>query len=150
MCVIVDANMASAVFSRPPADEVKPVVRWLLKGKGVLVHGGKLTSELSRVSQARKTLVELRRSGKAIDIEAENPSVFATEVAWCKEHCRSNDPHVIAIARSSGARTLVTNDRLAMEDFKNTDLVPKPAGKIYQRAKHAALLTHTRGCRGRG
>jgi hypothetical protein len=84
MCVIVDANMASAVFSRPPADDVKPVITWLLKGNGVLIHGGKLTSELSRVSQARKTLVELRRSGKAIDVEAENPSLFATEVAlWC-------------------------------------------------------------------
>ena len=149
MCVIVDANMASAVFSRPPADEVKPVVTWLLKGKGVLIHGGKLTSELSRLSQARKTLVELRRSGKAIDVEAENPSLFATEVAWCKARCRSNDPHVIAIARLSGARTLVTNDSRAMEDFKNTNLVAKPGGKIYQREEHAALLAHTRGCRRR-
>ena len=150
MCIIVDANLASAVFSRPPADEMRPVIKWLFKGNGKLVHGGKLTKELLKVSKAGSALVELRKSRRAIDIEAEDPSAFAAALAWCKQRCRSDDPHVIAIARLSGARTLVTNDKKAMVDFKNRALVPAPPGRIYQRAKHATkLLAHTRGCRGR-
>ena len=147
MCVIVDANLASAVFSRPPADEMRPVIAWLLKGKGVLIHGGRLTVELRRLAEVRKTLVELRRAGKAIDVEAEDPFAFAKDFAWCKERCRSNDPHLLVIARRSGARTLVTNDKHAMDDFRDRKLVPAPAGRIYQRQEHAKLLTHTRGCR---
>jgi hypothetical protein len=149
MCIIVDANLASAVFSRPPADAMRPVIKWLFKGDGKLVHGGKLTKELLKVSKAGSALVELRKNRRAIDIEAEDPSAFAAALAWCKGRCRSNDPHVVAIARLSGARTLVTNDKQAMQDFKDKVLVPTPPGKIYQRTKHAKrLLTHTPGCRG--
>jgi hypothetical protein len=146
MCVIVDANMASQVFSRPPTVDGKPVIEWLLKREGLLVFGGKLTSELSRLRDAMRTLVELRRAGKAVDVESANPRAHAEQLAWCALRCRSNDAHVLAIARCSGARTLVTNDARAMDDFKDKDLLSNPRGKIYQRAEHASLLTHTQGC----
>lgn len=55
-----------------------------------------------------------------------------TESIRAGENCRSNDFHVIALARVSGARLLFTNDRTLEQDFKDRSLVPDPRGKIYK------------------
>ncbi|MDE0306934.1 MAG: hypothetical protein OXI87_18940 [Albidovulum sp.] len=47
-------------------------------------------------------------------------------------NCESNDQHVLALARISGARLLYTNDQKLMDDFKNTELVSTPKGKVYR------------------
>jgi hypothetical protein len=148
MCVIIDANMAGTIFAVPPPPDAKPVLRWLLKGDGILVHGGKLTGELNQMEGARKTLIELKKLGKAIDVAAEAPGDFATAEKLCEKKCKSNDSHIVALARISGARTLITNDQCLMDDFRNTDLIPRPKGKVYQRAAHDKLLAHTDHCRG--
>lgn len=150
MCIIVDACMAQDVFAAAPSDDGKPIVRWLLKGKGLLIYGGQLKNELVQMSAAARTLVELRRSGRAFDAEADEPARFAAELALCEANCKSNDAHVVALGRVSGARTLATRDSAAMEDFRNKTLIAKPRGKIYQRPEHAALLVHTVACKNRG
>ena len=43
--------------------------------------------------------------------------------------CKSNDPHIIALAQVSGARLLYSNDKNLRDDFKDTKLVN--GGKIY-------------------
>ena len=63
--------------------------------------------------------------------------------------CRSNDLHVVALARLSGARVLCTNDHDLEIDFTNRQLVPAPKGKIYKNANHKAILIHNRLCIGR-
>jgi hypothetical protein len=54
--------------------------------------------------------------------------------------CRSNDHHIIAIARISTARLLCTDDGLLMQDFKDPVLISNPRGKIYRRESHADLI----------
>ena len=44
--------------------------------------------------------------------------------------CRSNDEHVIALARLSGARVLFADDQLLRDDFRNPDLINNPRGKL--------------------
>ena len=60
--------------------------------------------------------------------------------------CVSDDPHIIALARVSGARTLCSNDNNLHTDFKNQRLLSHPRGGVYQNANHGHLLRHTRSC----
>lgn len=151
MCVIVDANRAHDVFCSPPAPQYVPLLNWLLSG-GYLVYGGQLARELMRVEAARKLLLELRRAGIArlqdeATIDAETGRVAASGA------CTSDDPHVIALARVSGARTICTEDLALMQDLKNRELLPAPAAKIFRdgrRRDHRRLLHHCRGCLGFG
>lgn len=147
MCVLVDANLASLVFSRPALADFEPLLDWLLNPDrdGRLVLGGLLARELGRVEAARRVVAELLRSGRARRIEDARVSEAAGEL---KDGglCRSNDHHVIALALVSGARVLCTRDRTLQEDFRNADLVTKPRGNIYQRREHGHLLRHSRSC----
>ena len=57
-----------------------------------------------------------------------------------KNACISNDCHIIALARASGARLLCSDDVKLGEDFKNKKWIDKPRGKIYKNATHNKLL----------
>jgi predicted nucleic acid-binding protein len=145
MCVIVDANLASKVFSRTLADpEFKPVLRWLYHGEGILVYGGHNEKELRIIGDAAAAITELHRSGKAVPFGS---AELAPQEAYLrKQGIKSNDPHVLALARVSRARTLVSHDKPLHDDFKNLALVPSPRGMIYQNSSHQKCLKHTEGC----
>lgn len=129
MCVIVDASVASLVFTVPHEADFVPLWRWL-EEDGKLVYGGRLADELDRLSSARRLLAELKRGGHAR--ECSKHDVDKEEKAVSRSgNCRSNDPHVIALARVSGARVLCADDRKLEYDFKNSQLLPSPKGKIY-------------------
>ncbi len=148
MCLIVDANLAAQVFA-DAADRsdsrFAPLVKWLYSDQGKLVIGGKLTRELYKVAAARRALVALNRAGKAW-IPPKDGAI-EEEMASLPPH-RSDDPHVLALARLSGARTLCTEDGDLESDFKNRAIVPAPKGVIYKNETHRRLLKHTRGCQG--
>jgi hypothetical protein len=148
LCVIVDACVAGHVFSVPREADFVPLWSWLEKKDGRLVYGGHLAKELRRLGKATKLLAELKRSGRAL--ECSRRDVDEQEKAVRKLGlCRSNDPHVIALARVSGARVLCTNDDNLQTDFKNQHLLPAPRGQIYKRASHRAMLKHNGICIGR-
>ena len=54
---------------------------------------------------------------------------------------RSNDPHVLALARVSGARLLYAEDGDLMTDFKDKRFV---GGKVCSRAANESLLRRAR------
>ena len=146
MCLIVDANLASLVFGGHP--DFAPVRAWLNQREGCLILGGHLADELSRVEKAQKYVQELVRAGIAQKVPAEEVAREAAEVK-ATGLCESNDSHVVALARVSGARTLCTHDRALQRDFRHPRLIAKPRGSVYQRPTHARLLRHTSSC-GRG
>ena len=149
MCVIVDASVAGRVFSVPHEPDFVPLWRWLEKKDGKLVYGGRLTEELDRLPKAKRLLAELKRGGRALqfprrDVNEEEQAVGRLRL------CRSNDPHVIALARVSGVRVLCTNDRTLERDFTNRRLVPTISGqqgKIYKNAGHQHVLKHNSRCK---
>jgi hypothetical protein len=148
LCVIVDASVAGRVFSVPYEADFVPLWDWLEKKDGKLVYGGRLAQELNRLPHARRRLAEMKRSGRALeclrqDVDAEERAVGKLRL------CRSNDHHVVALARLSGARVLCTNDRNLEADFTNRQLVPAPKAKIYKVASHKTMLKHNRKCIGR-
>lgn len=146
MCLVVDANAASKMFSQPPHEAAVPATKWLLVDNGRLVIGGLLSRELRRIEYAWRTLAELKRAGRAIDcgalrVEQETTAVESTGL------CVSNDAHVIALARISGARVLFSEDRDLHRDFTNPELISSPRGRVYQNASHKRLLKHDSSCR---
>lgn len=149
MCLIVDVNRVSVMFGDPRDNDVKPIWKWLLLGDGCLVYGGHLRAELARSKRGWTQLVQLKRAGRAIDWEETAAGCVEKETAALVKMnvCRSNDAHIVALARVSGARVLFTEDQRAMDDFKDLRLVPAPKGRVYKRAKHATLLGHTAACR---
>lgn len=146
MCVIIDANVAAGVFAKPTNPDFKPLIDWIVQKDGKMVFGGtKNTTELNRVASASKRIREWARSGKAIQCRA---SEVDQESERVKAHCLSDDPHVIALARLTRARTLCSCDQRLHTDFKNLALVPPPKGIIYQNGNHVHALRHTIGCPG--
>jgi predicted nucleic acid-binding protein len=145
VCLIVDTNLAAVVFAAPPDEDFAPILDWLQKRDGCLVLGGHLSAELLRVEAARRWLIQLKRAGRSREIpreqvEQEEATVLATGL------CCSNDSHVIALARVSGARTLCTRDKALHRDFKHPGLLSGPRGSIYQNRHHERLLRHSRSC----
>ena len=141
MCVIVDANMASKFFDRDP--DLLPLWNWIRDRQAALVVGGKLLDELYQINLAADQIQAWLKAGLAHlepyeNIDAEEPRI--------RGRCQSDDPHVIALARASGARLLCSRDRALHRDFLNADLVNNPRGSVYQDSSHRGLLRHRGRC----
>lgn len=148
MCAIIDASVAGKAFAKPCHADFKPLWHWVEHRDGRIILGGLLSDELDRLPNVRQRLAELRRAGLALRVRKEAVDEQEKEVRR-SGLCRSDDPHVIALARVSGARVLCTNDRNLEIDFTNRQLLPAPKGKIYKKASHKGLLKHNEICIGR-
>lgn len=148
MCVIIDANVASVIFKKRPDSAFQPVFNWIHDEDkdGCLVFGGKLAKELNQVQGARRYLRALQQAGRAILFPESEVNEEETRV-WNTGLCKSDDPHVIALTRISGARTLCSRDKDLHDDFKNRKLLSNPRATVYQNPAHAHLLRHTQSCR---
>ena len=139
MCIIVDANRLGVFLAEPTQDEVRPIYDWLRRRKGKLVYstGGQFASEVGR--GLREKLQSLVEADLAKYVPAEE---FEEEEKLLRENqfVRSNDLHVLALARKTQTRLLFTADSVLMDDFKNLKVVARPKGKIYSGAKNADLL----------
>lgn len=147
MCLIIDANLAARVFAAPCEDDFLPIWEWIEEGDGKVVFGGRNGEELRRLNRVRRRLLDLWRAGRAMEVPSREVSAEEHRVV-ALGGCRSNDPHIIALARVSWARVLCTLDRELQADFKNPRLVPRPRGHIYNRRSHSALLNHNGRCPG--
>ena len=146
--MIIDADVAAEVFALPVHEDYAPLWKWIHHKDGRIVYGGRNFTELAKLNNVRRRLKTLWDAGLALaeddrKVDKEEKAVIR------KSQCRSNDTHVIALARVSGARVLCTDDQALQTDFKDRDLVPAPKGKIYKKASHAAVLGHNSICRGR-
>ena len=147
MCVIIDVNLAFRIFTSTPETDFRPVFDWLHAPdkNGCVVFGGKLGKELSNRENSRRYLRELFRAGRAYQfpdatVQSEEQQVTDSGL------CQSDDPHVVALARVSGARILCSHDQALHQDFRNPKLIAKPRGRVYQSATHTHLLRHDRSC----
>lgn len=149
MCLIVDANLAAMVFVAPTPADFIPIIEWLTSDdkNGKLVVGGKLAEELDKVGLARRFVRALQQAGRARIIPNQVVNAETDRIAG---QCKSNDAHVISLARISGARVLCSADKPLHQDFRNLELINTPRGRIYQTQAHAQLLRnygHTTACR---
>lgn len=147
MCVILDASIAGVLMSN---SDFRPLLGWIDSTPGMIVYGGRQGEELAKVTDLAKRLRSWSASGHARQIDAER---LKSEEAIVREIglCKSNDVHVIALARVTGARILAADDHNLETDFKNQGLVPSPGGHVYKNQQHSHLLRrgHTKACAAR-
>jgi hypothetical protein len=150
MCLIIDANIASLVFGKESnSSDFRPIIDWLTSPlrNGKLVVGGKLRDELFEIENTRRFIIRLIQAGRARNI-IENVDEETEKVRNLPE-LKSDDPHIIALAKVSGARILCSHDKALHEDFRNYRIISNPRGHIYQNATHKGLLSkygHTSAC----
>lgn len=140
MCIIVDANMLGMFLADGENVDAGPIHAWLRRGKGVVVYstGRTFAKELGR--RARDRLAQYVRAGMAVRVSEER---FHEDVRFLRTRIRSDDPHVLALARASGARILYTADHRLMDDFKDKRFIDEPRGKVYTGAANAKSLART-------
>jgi hypothetical protein len=139
MCLIIDMCVAHRAID--PSDvDFEPVRRSFLEGKQVLVVGGQLRREYLGFSAIRSFLVELDRKGR-LRIVRDAIVDDVTSQLRDGQTCESNDEHLVALARVSGARILCTSDAAAARDFTRKSLIDNPRGKVYNRRRHRHLLS---------
>lgn len=143
MCAILDANAADQMFHPGSCETGQTFLEWVEAERGRLVIGGKIKEELDR-TKAQKWLKEAISSGIA---KSFNVNEISTEERNLRNKCKSDDSHIIALARISGARLLYSHDKRLHEDFKNKDLLDQPRGKIYSDVSHQSLLNQRDLCR---
>ena len=130
MGVIVDANVASEVFSGNRTTAGEHFRQHITTGNGFLSSGGKNLAELRKLGAFReweKTAVRFER----LRYEESRSVKERTDVLAALDACESDDEHVIALASVGCGRLLFTNDRALQRDFRNPDLVNDPRGQVF-------------------
>lgn len=145
VCAIIDANVASEVFGTNRPEAGAKFFDWINGGNGRLFVGGQLLQELERTA-AGNWAREALTSGRIRKVR-ESEVAAKTRQLQDEGRCRSDDPHILALAIVSGARLLYSNDGDLQHDFKDKRLIDKPRGKVYStreypsfQQSHARLL----------
>ena len=140
MCIIVDANKLGAFLADPADEDSRPIRRWLDRGAGSLVYstGGRFAQEIR--GRVRAKLADYVRAGRA-KLVPESRFAADERSLEARADLRSDDPHVLALARTAGVRLLYTGDRNLILDFKDKNFIDRPRGKVYSGAHNATLLT---------
>lgn len=153
MCAIIDANVVHQLIGTGQHDPGSRFLDRIDSGHLLLMIGGKLRKELLRTS-IRDWLRQALLAGNARSCDDAEVDRRTVEIR-SSGVCRSDDPHVIALAQISRARLLYTNDRDLQQDFNNKQLVDNPRGKVYTTLKyqvfhesHRNLLNRTDLCAG--
>ncbi len=145
MCSIVDANVAHEAFgdARQRNEAGRRFFDWLSAGEGKLVLGGKLSNELGAIRNFREWAAQAVQAGivQSVDDAAVNEEARELE---SRNAMRSDDAHIIALARISGARLLYSNDQRLQEDFTDYRLINRPRGKVFSTRQTSAFTAAQR------
>ena len=120
MCAIADyANVGNAAVASDGTEAAKGFLRYVSDGGLKLLLGGsKMNDEILGCSQAfRRWLSRALETGcvlRASDDQVDEVAKRLTD-ADC---CESDDEHLVALARVTGARLIFTNDRALQRDCK--------------------------------
>ena len=137
MCIIIDANVAGDL--QPPSDDARPIIDAIQQRKMRLVIGGENTKELFLNQKVRQWLRGLLQANVVQIISKSDIEREEQVLARHGQH-QSNDVHILALARASGARLLFSRDNALGQDFKNKKLLDVPRGSVYKQRSHTHLL----------
>jgi predicted nucleic acid-binding protein len=142
MCIIVDANVIAKVLLDADDTVYAPVRKRLFESARAvrLVYGGRLRDEYARLTEVMRRLRVLDQAARTFNVSDDEVDAEMKRVAALQE-CKSDDEYIIALARLSRARVLVSQDQDLHRDFKNKKLVDTSRGKLYTNASRAKLLT---------
>lgn len=134
MCIIIDTNTFGD-FSKPSDRTVVALQRWLGSKQGKVIYSPIEEWEVF----PKELLRSLMRSDSLTLIPSEEVYKEAERLEADTElQLKSNDAHILAVARLSGARILYSRDRKLHTDFKNSSIIR--GGMVYSSWKHRQLL----------
>ena len=138
MCIIIDTNKMSAFLKNTSSEDLQPIHTWLSKRGGSFVYTtyGKYGEELK---DFQRKLRAYYQSGQARVFTEKQIEPEEDYLENLKQH-KSNDIHILALARASGARLLYTGDKALIADFGNKEIINNPKGKIYSGSRNKNLL----------
>ena len=149
MCAIIDNDVVHEAFGDRRTEAGTRFQEWLDRGGSPLVVGGKLLDELDGNATFREWRSTAAQYGRVRRISDRMVQAKTTELEASRS-CKSNDPHVIALAQLSGARLLFSNDSDLHTDFGDPALINGPRGRVYSTKErqsfgpaHKHLLTTT-------
>lgn len=138
MCLIVDSNVACAVFIKPAA-EYQKLCQAVEAGKAKIIYGGELTREYRKVNSFWRRLILFDRQGIAKQVDNATVDLETQRVANLGICC-SDDQHIIALARVGRVRLICSKDGNLRIDVRNPLLLNKPRANIYTELNHDGLL----------
>lgn len=130
MCLIVDASVAGELTKTTADKTILEVRKWLLGPKGRMACGGANQKELRKCQEFWERIAKvLNQAGRMVSPPQTQVEDETDRVKRCGL-CLSNDHHVIALARITGAHLLCTGENTGNlpGDFKNKKLVHE--GKV--------------------
>ena len=139
MCLIIDNDVVRDILASQCSPAFTPIKEAIHSGQAVVVYGGKLKIEYIKSRHVAEELMVLDRLGLARQI-SDQVVDRETTIVRALSICKSNDQHIIALARVSGARLLCSHDQNLHSDFGNRSLINNPRGSVYQDASHASLI----------
>lgn len=136
MCIILDVNCFTE-FKNENDQNMAPVRKWFNQENSKIAYAPtqQFREEWEQVSDAkRRQLKTWSRAGK---LKMESKKKVENEIQNVKDRIKSDDPHIIALARVAKVKVLVSHDQDLHRDFTNPQLV---GGKVYQTEAHSHLL----------
>ena len=158
MCAIIDNNVKGELLEDDKHHPGYLFRSYIESGKLQLVIGGtRLKNELLRGSlnsPFNHWIKTHRQAGQVLNIDDDLTDAKEQEIKATGGY-KSDDEHILALAKSSGARLLYSNDTALHKDFRNSRILARPRGSIYSTLEsrsidpiaHRRLLQKTKLCR---
>ena len=120
MCIIIDADMFG-VYCAADNPALGPVRKWVDNGgKVVYTNVGQYGDELKRCGRMMDMIEKIGGQREFGNLKlVKSKDLNAQMSALKKTKLKSNDRHIIALAKAGGVTLLVTEDGALMDDFKS-------------------------------
>ena len=146
MPIIIDTNCFANVFS-PKSNkhnEFKPVLEWILIGKGIMVYGGsKYKDELKKTPKYLSIIRLLKDVGKVLEGCSETIDRLQEQIESQNDDDDFDDPHLPAIVLATRCRLICSEDTRSIEHVTNRKYYPTrfSSPSYYTSSTNKSLLT---------
>lgn len=145
MCVIVDTNCLASVFDTNSAkhNEFRPVLEWVLSGKGKLVYGGtKYIQELSKTKYLKLFNILNAKTKKVVIVDKGKVDQEQSRIEHLIIDPDFDDPHLPAIVIVSKCEVICSEDTRSVRFVTDNKLYPKGINipKYYTSIRNKNLL----------
>ena len=146
MCMVIDANTISCVFSGSNTmhSSFLPVLRWFVYGRAKICLGGKLLSvEQKKLVSYQPLFKELGKLNKIHKIDDSLINKKEKEITDLEKDSDFDDPHIIALIIVSKAKVLCSDDSRSFKFVRRIKKYDKKSEvpKIYTTINNHSLPT---------
>lgn len=146
MAIIIDTNCFANVFSPKSSkhSEFKPVLEWILIGKGIMVYGGsKYKKELKKTPKYLRIIRLLKDVGKVLEGCQITIDEEQAKVEDLNEDADFDDTHLPAITIVTKCKLICSEDSRSIKHVTDRKYYPRgfSTPSYYTSSKNKSLLT---------